>query len=133
MKGDRASREISGRRLDQWLWFARFAKSRSLAARLCVTGVITVNGMAVRKPNRTLHIGDILTVLQGAFCRTVRVLSLGTRRGPASEARKLYKESAAPVRLSDLLPDLLPSWTPLLMGDDEPERPGMSPNRPESV
>jgi ribosomal 50S subunit-recycling heat shock protein len=47
LKGDRASAEISGRRLDQWLWFARLVKSRSRAARLCVTGVVTVNGMTV--------------------------------------------------------------------------------------
>lgn len=114
MRGDRASAEITGRRLDQWLWFARLVKSRSLAARLCVAGVVTVNGMAVRKPNHMLRIGDILAAPQGAFCRTVRVLSLGTRRGPASEARKLYEESAAPVHLSDLVP----AWTPLLMRDD---------------
>jgi ribosome-associated heat shock protein Hsp15 len=110
-----ASAEVAGRRLDQWLWFARFVKSRSLAARLCVAGAVTVNGMAVRKPNYMLRIGDVLTVPQGAFCRTVRVQLLGARRGPASEARKLYEESAAPVRLSDQAP----VWTPLLMGDDE--------------
>lgn len=115
MKADRASAETSGRRLDQWLWFARLVKTRSRAARLCVTGVVTVNGMAVRKPNHLLRIGDILVAPQGAFCRTVRVLSLGTRRGPASEARNLFEESAAPVHLSDPVP----SWTPLLMGDDE--------------
>jgi ribosome-associated heat shock protein Hsp15 len=90
-------------------------KSRSLAARLCATGAVTVNGIAVRKPNHVLRIGDILAAPQGAFCRTVRVLSLGTRRGPASEARKLYEESAAPVHLSDHRP----AWTPLLMGDDD--------------
>jgi ribosome-associated heat shock protein Hsp15 len=115
VKGDCASAEVSGRRLDQWLWFARLVKSRSRAARLCVTGVVTVNGMAVRKPNHMLRVGDILAAPQGAFCRIVRVLSLGTRRGPASEARKLYEECAAPVHLSDLVP----AWTPLLMGDDE--------------
>ena len=114
MKGG-ASTDISGRRLDQWLWFARLVKSRSRAARLCVTGVVTVNGMAVRKPNHMLRIGDILAAQQGAFCRTVRVLSLGIRRGPTSEARNLYEESTAPVHLSDLVP----AWTPLLMGDDE--------------
>ena len=115
MKRGGAPSASASRRLDQWLWFARFVKSRSLAARLCVTGAVTVNGMAVRKPNHMLRIGDILAAPQGAFCRTVRVLSLGTRRGPASEARKLYEESAAPVHLSDLMP----AWTPLLMGDDE--------------
>jgi ribosome-associated heat shock protein Hsp15 len=128
MKGGGASAEVGGRRLDRWLWFARFVKSRSLAARLCVTGVVTVNGMAVRKPNQMLRIGDILAAPQGAFCRTVRVLSLGTRRGPPSEARKLYEESATPVHLSDLAP----AWTPLLMGDDEPERSPTSPNRAEA-
>ena len=35
MKGRGASAEGAGRRLDQWLWFARLVKSRSLAARLC--------------------------------------------------------------------------------------------------
>jgi ribosome-associated heat shock protein Hsp15 len=115
LKGSGASAEIAGRRLDQWLWFARFVKSRSRAARLCVTGSVTVNGMAVRKPNHMLRIGDILAAPQGAFCRTVRVLSLGVHRGPASEARTLYEESAGPVRLSDLAP----AWTPLLMSDDE--------------
>jgi ribosome-associated heat shock protein Hsp15 len=130
LKGRGASAEVTGRRLDQWLWFARFVKSRSLAARLCVTGAVTVNGVAARKPNHMLRIGDILAAPQGAFCRTVRVLSLGTRRGPASEARKLYEEFAAPVHLSNLMP----AWTPRLMGDDEEsEQSGMSPNRPELV
>jgi ribosome-associated heat shock protein Hsp15 len=115
VKGGNPPPALPGRRLDQWLWFARFVKSRSLAARICVTGVVTVNGMAVRKPNHLLRIGDILVAPQGAFCRTVRVLSLGTRRGPASEARNLYEETAAPVHLSDPVP----AWTPLLMGDDE--------------
>lgn len=115
MKRGGAPSASASRRLDQWLWFARLVKSRSLAARLCVAGAVTVNGLAVRKPNHMLRIDDILAAPQGAFCRTVRVLSLGARRGPASEARKLYEESAAPVHLSDLMP----AWTPLLMGDDE--------------
>jgi ribosome-associated heat shock protein Hsp15 len=116
LKGDRASAETSGRRLDQWLWFARFVKSRSFAARLCVSGAVTVNGMAVRKSNHMLRIGDILIVPQGPLCRTVRVLSFGARRGPASEASKLYEENAAPVDRSALAA----SWTPLLADDQPP-------------
>jgi ribosome-associated heat shock protein Hsp15 len=115
VKGGGASAGVATRRLDQWLWFARFFKSRSLAARHCIAGAVTVNGVAVRKSNHMLRIGDILAVPRGAFCRTVRVLSLGVRRGPASEARELYQETAAPVRLSDLAP----AWIPLLVGDDE--------------
>ena len=100
-------------RLDQWLWFARLAKSRSLAARLCAAGAIRVNGAMVTKPNQTLRVGDLVVVPQGGVQRTVRVLALGVRRGPASEARALYLETAA-ARLSDLAP----IWVPLLDEED---------------
>jgi ribosome-associated heat shock protein Hsp15 len=100
------------RRLDQWLWFARLAKSRSLAARLCTAGMVTVNGAAARKASQIVRIGDAVAVPQGAFCRTVRVLDLGLRRGPPREARLLYEEMTAPVRL--LRCD--PIWAPVLEG-----------------
>ncbi len=105
---DRASR-----RLDQWLWFARFAKSRSLAARLCVAGVVNVNGIAVTKPNHAVRLGDVVIVPQGAWQRTVEVLALGIRRGPASEARTLYRETGSARRA-----DLAPAWDPLVLADD---------------
>jgi ribosome-associated heat shock protein Hsp15 len=110
-----ASTAPASRRLDQWLWFARFVKSRSLAARLCAAGAFAVNGMRVRKANHMVRIGDAIAVPQGAVCRTIRVLALGARRGPATEARLLYEETAAPTRLSEFAP----AWTPLL-ADDEP-------------
>jgi ribosome-associated heat shock protein Hsp15 len=100
-------------RLDQWLWFARFAKSRSLAARLCAAGAVAVNGARVTKPNQTVRVGDFVVVPQGGFQRTVRVLGLGLRRGPASEARALYQETAATS-----LRDMAPIWVPLLDEDD---------------
>jgi len=100
----------SGRRLDQWLWFARLVKSRSLAARLCAAGAVTINGVAIRKPNHMVHVGDAVIAPQGAYRRSLRVLALGSRRGPATEAQLLYVEIAAPVRLADLAP----AWEPLL-------------------
>jgi len=100
-------------RLDQWLWFARLAKSRSLAARLCTAGAVSVNDTTVTKPNQTVRVGDFVVVPQGGVQRTVRVLALGVRRGPASEARALYHETAA-ARLRDMAP----IWVPLLDEDD---------------
>jgi ribosome-associated heat shock protein Hsp15 len=97
-------------RLDQWLWFARFVKSRSLAARLCAAGTVTINGGAVTKPNHTVRVGDVVILPQGGWQRTVRVLALGMRRGPASEARLLYEEAAAALRLSAVPSD----WIPLI-------------------
>jgi ribosome-associated heat shock protein Hsp15 len=100
-------------RLDQWLWFARFAKSRSLAARLCAAGAVTLNGGAVRKPNQAVRIGDVVVLAQGGWRRTVRVLALGARRGPAAEARTLYEEAAVAR-----LPTAPPDWSPLLEPDE---------------
>ena len=109
-----ASTAPESRRLDQWLWFARFVKSRSLAAQLCTAGAVTVNGLTVSKANHMVRIGDAVALPKGAFCRTVRVLALGWRRGPAAEARSLYEETGAPARRSE------PAWTPFLVGEDEP-------------
>lgn len=103
----------ASRRLDQWLWFARFAKSRSLAARLCAAGAIAVNGVTIAKPNHAVKIGDIVTLPQGPWQRTVEVLSLGTRRGPAGEARTLFREIASVRRA-----ELAPAWEPLLVEED---------------
>jgi ribosome-associated heat shock protein Hsp15 len=112
-----AAPERAKARLDQWLWFARFAKSRSLAARLCAAGAVTLNGAAVGKANQLVKVGDIVILPQGGWQRMVRVAALGARRGPAAEARLLYEELAPATRLRDLRPE----WLPLLDSDDHPE------------
>ena len=101
-------------RLDQWLWFARLTKSRSLAARLCTAGAVKVNGVTATKPNQALRVGDFVVVPQGRVERTVRVLALGIRRGPSAEALTLYNETESPVHLHDLTAQ----WVPLLADDD---------------
>lgn len=105
--------EAATLRLDKWLWFARLTKSRSLAARLCEAGAIAIAGRAMLKPHHPVRIGDVVTVPQGRLIRTVRVLALGSRRGPASEARTLYFEMLPPRRVAQ------ESWTKLL--DDSPD------------
>ena len=114
VKADGAAAEVSGRRLDQWLWFARLVRSRSRGARLCAAGAVAVNEMTVTKVNNIPRTGESVTVRQGASSRTVRVLALGERRGPAAEARLLYEEAAPPVHQSELIP----AWTPLLSDED---------------
>lgn len=109
-------------RLDQWLWFARFAKSRSLAARLCAGGAVTINGGIVTKPNQAVRVGDVVVLPQGGWERTVRVLALGVRRGPAPEAQTLYEEAAARRQRDAAL-----GWVPILYldeaGDEAPPLP----------
>ena len=82
-------------RLDKWLWFARFAKTRSAAARLVVGGHVRVDGRRVATPSRLVGPGDVLTVAAPHTTAVVRVVSAGQRRGPAPEARLLYQEVGA--------------------------------------
>jgi ribosome-associated heat shock protein Hsp15 len=79
-------------RLDKWLWQARFCKSRSLAASLISRGRVRINAVRVTKPAAALRIGDGLTIAAGGQVRVVRVVALGTRRGPAPEAQLLYAD-----------------------------------------
>ena len=78
--------------MDKYLWFARFFKTRSLATKRANGGRIRINGNKIKKSSDTVRIGDILTFAQGNEIRVIRVLNLGTRRGPAQEAQSLYKD-----------------------------------------
>lgn len=86
-------------RIDKWLWFARLAKSRSLAARLCAAGAVTLDGVSVVKPHQQVAVGSLIRVPRGRMLHEVRVLALGQRRGPASEACLLYMAVAPPQPL----------------------------------
>lgn len=79
-------------RLDKWLWFARFVKTRPLAVRLVGEGRVRVNGARVDAPGRALRRGDVLTLTLPQGVRVVRVDGFAERRGPAPEARMLYDD-----------------------------------------
>lgn len=83
-------------RVDKWLWAARFFKTRNLAKQAIEGGKIRLGGQRV-KASRDLAIGDVLGIRVGWDEREVEVIALSDRRGPASEAVKLYRESDASV------------------------------------
>lgn len=78
-------------RLDKWLWFARFAKTRSLAAKLVAGGHVRVNGARATNAAKAVRVGDVLTIAAPHGTAVVRILAEGTRRGPAPEAAGLYE------------------------------------------
>jgi ribosome-associated heat shock protein Hsp15 len=82
-------------RLDKWLWHARFARTRSLAAKL-VEARFRINGNPTEKAHHAVRPGDVLTFPLGPHIRIIKVLALGTRRGPAPEARLLYEDLDPP-------------------------------------
>lgn len=84
-------------RADKWLWYARFFKSRTLAGKVVEGGRLRVSGVKVAKASAGVRVGDVLTFVQGRDVRVIRVLALGTRRGPASEAQTLYADLEPPA------------------------------------
>ncbi|WP_084536917.1 RNA-binding S4 domain-containing protein [Azospirillum halopraeferens] len=96
-------------RIDKWLWFARFFKTRSLAAKMVAAGGFRSSGTPVAKAHHAVKPGDVLTFPQGRHIRVVRVVALGSRRGPAEEARTLYEDLAPPARETAMDPAALPA------------------------
>lgn len=84
-------------RLDKWLWFARFLKSRSLATTLANSGKLRLNGQLIMKAHQQVKAGDVLTFPLGHHIRVIKVLQTGIRRGPASEAQTLYEDLSPPL------------------------------------
>jgi ribosome-associated heat shock protein Hsp15 len=83
-------------RLDKWLWHARFARTRSLAAKLVAEARFRINGNPTEKAHHAVRPGDVLTFPLGPHIRVIKVLALGVRRGPAPEARLLYEDLDPP-------------------------------------
>ncbi|MFO1408622.1 MAG: RNA-binding S4 domain-containing protein [Steroidobacteraceae bacterium] len=81
-----------GLRVDKWLWHARFYKTRGVAQEAVEGGHVQVNGERV-KASRQVKVGDRLRIVRGQERYEVDVLSLPTRRGPATEARECYSET----------------------------------------
>ena len=79
-------------RLDTWLWYARLYKSRSLSSKAILSGKLRLNTNKVFKPASKVKINDVITVNQINMVKIIQVQSLGFRRGPASEAQKLYND-----------------------------------------
>ena len=82
-------------RLDVWLWRARMFRTRSLSTDHVRRRGVRVSRAGqtrrVDKPGASVTIGDIVTFGRGDDVRSLEILGLGTRRGPADEAQTLYR------------------------------------------
>lgn len=87
--------ETDSIRLDRWLWQARFFRTRGLATRFVSGKGVRINARRVTKPAAAVRVGDGLSFALNGEVRVLRVLALGTRRGPATEARALYRDADA--------------------------------------
>ena len=98
-------------RIDRWLFFTRFYKTRSLAVAAVAGGHVRLNGERARPASRA-RAGDRIEIVREQLRWVIDVRAIPARRGPASEARACYEEDPASqrereARLSSLRADRL--------------------------
>ncbi|HEV2219350.1 MAG TPA: S4 domain-containing protein [Casimicrobiaceae bacterium] len=83
-------------RFDKWLWAARFYRTRSLAAQAIEAGQARIDGERVR-PAHAVQAGMQVSILRQELGWQVEVLEAQDRRGCATIAASMYRESPESV------------------------------------
>jgi len=85
-----------GVRLDKWRWAARFYKTRADAREMVEGGKVHYNGQR-SKPSKQVEVAAELTLRQGNDQRTIVIEAISDKRGPATVAQQLYRETAESI------------------------------------
>ena len=78
-------------RLDKFLVYARFVKTRALASELIKRGRVRLNGQRISKPDRQIGPGDVLTLTLPHATEVVRLRDVPEKRGSAQVTIELYE------------------------------------------
>ena len=78
-------------RIDRWLFFCRFFRTRSLATAAVTGGHVRLNGERASPGNR-VQCGDRIELVRDRLPFSLEVVAIPSRRGPASEAQACYTE-----------------------------------------
>ncbi len=89
-------------RIDRWLFYCRFFKTRVLATAAVSGGHVKLNGDRVT-PGSRVNCGDRIDLIRERLPYSLEVLDIPARRGPAAEARCCYVEDETTVRQREAL------------------------------
>lgn len=84
-------------RIDRWLFYCRFYKTRRLATAAVVAGHVKVNDERAT-PGSRIKCGDQIDLIRDRLPFSLNVIDIPKRRGPAPEAQQCYVEDDATVR-----------------------------------
>jgi ribosome-associated heat shock protein Hsp15 len=87
-------------RLDKWIWFARFQRSREACAELVRKGHVRIQGRKVNQPGAFVRVGDVLTLALPGRTIVVEITALAERRSDSEAASVLYRSREANHRES---------------------------------
>lgn len=83
-------------RIDRWLFYCRFFKTRGRATTAVTGGHVRLNGERTSAGSR-VKIGDQVDLVRERLPYSLEVTGIPARRGPATEARACYVEDEETV------------------------------------
>jgi ribosome-associated heat shock protein Hsp15 len=93
--------EKASLRIDRWLFYSRFFKTRVLSTAAVSGGHVKVNGERAT-PGSRVKCGDKIELVRDRLPYSLEVLDVPARRGPSAEARRCYVEDADTVRQREI-------------------------------
>ncbi len=91
------SEPVETLRIDKWLYYCRFFKTRIKSSAAVDGGHVKVNGERAA-PGRRVKIGDRIKLVRERLPYSLEVLAIPSRRGPAPEAKDCDREDEHTVR-----------------------------------
>lgn len=83
-------------RIDRWLYYCRFYKTRTKASAAVTGGHVRLNGERAASGTRVAT-GDRIELTRDRLDYSLEVIGIPARRGPAAEAQACYVEDAASI------------------------------------
>lgn len=83
-------------RIDRWLFYCRFFKTRVRASSAVTGGHVKLNGERATPGDRVKR-GDRIDLVRERLAYLLEVVDIPSRRGPAVEAQACYREDEASV------------------------------------
>lgn len=91
-------------RVDKYLFFTRFFKTRGLASKAVTGGHVSRNGDRLKSAH-SVRVGDRLEITKERYTWHIDVAVIPARRGPAAEAQRCYVETAESIAARESLRD----------------------------
>lgn len=91
---------VDSLRIDRWLFFCRFYKTRNQATAAVSGGHVKINDERATPGSRVKR-GDRIDLVRERLFYSLDVLQIPNRRGPATEAQACYREDQETIRKRD--------------------------------
>lgn len=95
------SQSVDSLRIDRWLFYSRFFKTRQRATAAVAGGHVKINNERAA-PGSRVKCGDRIDLIREQLLYSLEVSEIPSRRGPAAEAQACYREDEEAIRKRDV-------------------------------